>query len=313
MHVAMFVTSALVHDSQVRKEAETEAGANHEVTVFSHIAPADIPRLGWQGKPNLCAVSVSPVDLRDKRGLARAWAAARNLWRWGGSHDLWAAAREHRGDVHHAPDLDTPPVTASLARRDRARQAYDSHELFMDQIDLGPGATPSTWRQRPKLRLFRQSFGRLERGLIGRADAIITVSQSIADELVTRYHIRTPTLILNAPRYRAPGRGTDYLRQRLGLSPNEQIILQLGGVIPGRGLLELVGSLTSLNENCKLVILGFNLGNYQAETRREDEGLCLFQVHNAGQADHHLLFWRFLNVGFWLRQFVDRRPSGENG
>jgi len=42
---------------------------------------------------------------------------------------------------------------------------------------------------------------------------------------------------------------------------------------------------------------------------KPDEVMRLFNAHIAGQADHHIVLWRFLNTELWLRQFIDRRPS----
>jgi len=267
--VAMFVTSTLVHDNRVRREAETIAAAGNEVTVFSHIAPPDVPRLGWEARCGLRAVPVRPVDFRGKRQPARAWAAAVNLWRWGGGQNLWKAARPYGAGIYHAHDLDTLAVAAWLAQRDGARLVYDSHELFLAQMDLGPDAPVMTWRQRVRLQLLRHNWARLERALISRAGTLITVSQSIADELVSLYDIRPPVVILNTPRYCDLSTRSLTLRQRLGLATEQRIILAQGNMMPGRGLLELVASLALLPEHYQLVFLGFNLGNYQAEIRGE--------------------------------------------
>lgn len=37
--------------------------------------------------------------------------------------------------------------------------------------------------------------------------------------------------------------------------------------------------------------------------------LRFFQAHVSGQADHHHLLWRWLNVEFWLQRFIDQAPS----
>jgi glycosyltransferase involved in cell wall biosynthesis len=272
--VAMFVTSTLIHDNRVRREAETLASAGNEVTVFSHIASTDVSQLGWEAQSGLRAVPVTPLDFRRKRHPGRAWAAARNLWQWGGSQHLHEAARAYQAGVYHAHDLDTLAVAARLAQRDGARLVYDSHELFLARMNRRPGA-PMSRRERVRSRIFRLNWARLERALIGRADTVITVSQSIAEELATLYDIRPPVVILNTPRYRDLSRGSATLRKRLGLSAEQRIVLSQGGVMPGRGQLELVASLTLLPEHWHLVFLGFNLGNYQGEILREVERLGL--------------------------------------
>jgi glycosyltransferase involved in cell wall biosynthesis len=277
MRVVMFVTSDLVHDSRVRREAETLAEAGFQVTVYSYIAPQDISRLGWDERATLRAVAVEkPSWLRPGEvvggslGRARRTAAiSAGQMRWGGSQALVEAARHVKADIYHAHNADTLAVAARLARRDRARLVYDAHELFPDLMDLGPEAASTPWPKRLRQQVLRANYARLQRASIGRADLVITVSGSIADELARRYHIARPVLILNCPRFRDMQAGSDYLRRRLGLPPTARILLSQGAVFPGRGQLEIVQSLALLPEEYRLVFLGFSLGTFQEPIRRE--------------------------------------------
>lgn len=89
--------------------------------------------------------------------------------------------------VVHAHDLDTLPAGWLLARRHRARLVYDAHELYTG-FDLDPP------------RLWLASVRRLEGLLARRADAVVTVSDPIADELVERLRLaKRPYVVLNAP------------------------------------------------------------------------------------------------------------------
>jgi glycogen(starch) synthase len=273
--IVMLVSTDLVHDNRVRREAETLAAAGHRVTVYSHIRSADVPRLGWEAQPGLCAVPVTEAAWVAQRGAGRVAGHTLDLLRWGGSASLLASAVGSRADVYHAHDLDTLPTAAWLARRDAARLVYDSHELFTEQLVMGPAAGPQPLPSRVKQGLARANYARLERALIGRANAVITVSGSIADELVARYGITRPQLLLNCPRYRALSGSSDYLRRRLGLAERQKIMLLQGAVLPGRGQLELVQSLPLLPPEYVLVFLGFNLGTYQAPLTSEINRLGL--------------------------------------
>ncbi len=276
----MLVTTDLVHDNRVRKEAETLAAAGYRVTVISYIPAADVPRLGWEGRPELRAVPAPQAGWHGRRGLARALPHAVDLFRWGGSQALLAAARDHRADIYHAHDLDTLPVAGELARRNGVPLIYDAHELFVEMMDLGPEAAAVPWASRLKQSLARRSYARLERELIGRAAGVITVSESIAGELAARYGIPRPAVVLNAPPYRDMSAGSGYLRRRLGLGPDQRLVLLQGAVLPGRGLVELVRALALLGEDHRLVFLGFNLGTYQEPVRQEIARLGLEQrVH----------------------------------
>ena len=195
--------------------------------------------------------------------------------RWGGSHSLYQAALDTPAQIYHAHDLDTLPAAAILARRHDARFIFDTHELFIDQLDLGSAAAQVGIASRTKQKIVQRNFARLERSLIRRASAVITVSDAVADELVTRYRIARPTPILNTPHYHDLSGGSTYLRQRLGLSDDQRLILYQGGVQPERGLVELVQSLALLPEDHVLIFLGFNLGDYQETIRREIDRLRL--------------------------------------
>jgi glycosyltransferase involved in cell wall biosynthesis len=92
-----------------------------------------------------------------------------------------------RFDVVHANDLDTLPAGWLLARASGARLVYDAHELYTEQEPEPP-------------RLHRAVAHALEGALARRADAVVTVSEPIAEELRRRLRLRTtPAAVLNAP------------------------------------------------------------------------------------------------------------------
>ena len=90
-----------------------------------------------------------------------------------------------RSDVVHANDLETLPAAARLARELHSRLVYDAHELYAD-FDPDPP------------RLAGAVLARIERRLAARADAVVTVSEPIANELRRRLGVE-PLIVLNAP------------------------------------------------------------------------------------------------------------------
>jgi glycogen(starch) synthase len=89
--------------------------------------------------------------------------------------------------IVHANDLDTLPAGYLLARVWGARLVYDAHELY------------SEFEAQPP-RLTRRLMLTLEGALARRADAVVTVSEGIARELVVRLRLRrTPLVVVNAP------------------------------------------------------------------------------------------------------------------
>ncbi|MEZ5730029.1 MAG: glycosyltransferase family 4 protein [Burkholderiaceae bacterium] len=129
-----------------------------------------------------------------------------------------------RADVVVAHDLPMLPVAVDAAARRGAKLVYDNHELFVEQ-GL-PRWLSRRWR-------------RLEASLIGRADAVITVNESIARELERRYGLARVHVILNAERALAPAARapTGRLRAALGLPASARVLLYQGADVGATSVL----------------------------------------------------------------------------
>jgi glycosyltransferase involved in cell wall biosynthesis len=129
---------------------------------------------------------------------------------------------------------------------------YDAHELYPEISTLSAGEA-RVWRA-------------VERRLIRRADRVVTVCESIADELVARYGVDEPLVLLNCPPLTGLAEGGSSLRERLGLDDvTEPIVLYQGGFAPNRGLPELVRAAGLLDEGI-LVLMGW--GSLEGELRQ---------------------------------------------
>jgi glycogen(starch) synthase len=94
--------------------------------------------------------------------------------------------RSGRFDAVHAHDFATLPAGWLLARG-QARLVYDAHEIYADQEPDAP-------------RLHRALIRLLEPMLARRADAVVTVSEPIADELCRSLRLeRQPLVVLSCP------------------------------------------------------------------------------------------------------------------
>lgn len=176
----------------------------------------------------------------------------------------WRAYRlcgREPANVYHAHDLNTLPVAAAAARSTGGKLVYDAHELYTEISTLS--------------RRERRVWRRLERLLIGRADATISVCDSIAEELSKRYGVQRPTVVLNCPSGPRPvSRRPELLRRAAGLrSEGAAVVLYQGGFVPHRGLPELVRA-SRWFDGATLVMMGW--GRLEQELRRlvEEEELA---------------------------------------
>jgi glycosyltransferase involved in cell wall biosynthesis len=171
----------------------------------------------------------------------------------------YAVAMAEPFDVFHAHDLNTLLPAAAAARRTGRPLVYDSHELYPDVSGLS--------------RKERFIWRRIEPRLIRRATHVITVCESIAGELVRRYRIAPPTVLLNCPPAVALAETgpTNLLRARAGLTEADgPVVLYQGGFAPGRGIDALIDASVHL-ERGVLVLMGW--GPIEDDLARQIERL----------------------------------------
>lgn len=142
-----------------------------------------------------------------------------------------------RPNVIHSHDLNTLPVGVMGKWLTRAQLIYDSHELWVDQ---NPFVRPHPVQMR---------LVRLVEGLLLKStDAVITVSESIADELGRMYGISRPSVVRNCKFPPIAEEGS--LRNRLNLSGDSFLAIYTGLITGGRGVedfLEVMTSFPKLN------------------------------------------------------------------
>ena len=251
MRICMLVRNPFVSDARVRREARALSGAGHDVTIVA-LAAEGLPERDRIDGLEVVRIPVLPRSIRRaaralrREGEVRAAAggalAARRRWVRNVVFDRVAsraferAARAVRADAYHAHDLNMLPAAIRAARAHRARVVYDAHELYPEMNGLAP-AERVIWRA-------------IESRSIRRADEVITVNGSVADELALRYGIPRPTVVMNVPE---PSPGGD-VEVPDALRAGGTIILSLGGVTTGRGLEQSVDALRSCEGT--LVLLG---------------------------------------------------------
>jgi glycosyltransferase involved in cell wall biosynthesis len=226
----MLLHKSVEFDSRVRREAGALAAAGHAVFVLE-LAPV-------------------PVDARVLDGfhrvsvLAPPWVRRLtpfHLYRLAFLLSFTREARRLAPDVIHAHDAAMLLPGWAAARLAGVPLIYDSHEL----------ATAVPYRERG----WACVVGAIERVIVPRCAAVITVSDGIAARLADRYRLTTaPVVIRNVSALR-PG-GVGGLRTVLGLDRDQPLVLHQGAPAPGRGCEVLVDAAAQLPEDVHLVFLG---------------------------------------------------------
>ena len=190
MNVLMLVQSNVAHDARVLREARSLADEGHAI----HIVGKDVPG-SWEPPTGITVESVSGgTGLKAKPGGGNVVASgpshsgvvgqARSAARWAllpqHRQSVWRTwcdrAREAIGDrkydVVHAHDFNVLVLAAELAEKGNAQLVYDSHEWWSGRERHG--------RPTP---LERARELRIEREIVAKADAVLTVSDGIAERL----------------------------------------------------------------------------------------------------------------------------------
>jgi len=164
---------------------------------------------------------------------------------------------EYQPLVLIANDLPVLPVAAYFAAKSGAKLVYDSHELFCEQ-DFSL-REKNRWKQ-------------IESKYIGACDQIITVNDSIAAELSSRYGVVHANVIYNAERIYDVKQRKRLFHKKFNLSGSSKILLLQGGLTPGRNLDVLVRSMKYVaSSSVVLVVLGCGamLGKLRAISKEE--------------------------------------------
>jgi glycosyltransferase involved in cell wall biosynthesis len=209
---------------------------------------AGLPFVAFRGVQYLASGRTRPLV---REGPDDAWD-----WfvRWRFSILGWAAlaaGAAPAADAYHGHDLNALPAAVAARDRHSGRLVYDSHELF---LEAGANARQPA--------VARRLIGRLERRWAGGADAVVTVNDSIARELRSRYAVGRTVIVRNCPpRWTPPPDAAMLLPAAIGVSSGTPIVLYHGGFLPDRGLDRLADAVLRRElAGVHLVFLGFGPG-----------------------------------------------------
>jgi glycosyltransferase involved in cell wall biosynthesis len=224
----MLLHKSVQHDSRVRREAKALAAAGHEVLVLE-LAPVPVAERRLDGFHRR-SVEPRPWVRRLPYHLYRALCLLAFV----------RSVARVRPDVVHAHDAAMLLPGLAGARLTGARLVYDTHEL----------ATGVPYRER----FWAWFVGAVERLGVGRADAVITVSDGIAERLVTRYGLsERPVVVRNVCDLERRGEGG--LRAALGVGARTPVVLHQGAPAEDRGCEVLIDAIAQVPE-AHLAFLG---------------------------------------------------------
>lgn len=191
----------------------------------------------------------APLD----RLTTRAWTKLLGVRSWRVlDPSLWAwelaygpAIDKLKPDIIHANDFKMLAVGARAVLRARAtgrdvKLVWDVHEFL-------PGIRP--WNSHPRWHVAQMA---LEREFAGFPDAVVTVSDELADLLVEEHGLaKRPVVVANSPQVAAdldPELPRDWpsVRRACGLSSTQPLLVYSGAISPSRGLLTAVEALPRL-------------------------------------------------------------------
>lgn len=255
--VTMLVRNTFTHDSRIGKQARSLTAAGYAVTVVAEAGPG----LPFAESRDGYAIVRVPRPASRVPGLRylRYQAA------------LAGAVADTSPDVLQAHDANTLEPIARVARRRRIPFVYDSHELWTGTMNRGRSAV--------YFAAFRAYFFWVERLLARRAARVFAATEPIARHLQRVYGLRSVAALHNFPPLRRIVRASIRdLPGAEGLPKRAPIVLYLGGVLPGRGVEQLIAAM-SYAPGAHLVLLGSGDPAIVSRAIANDAGLAA-RVHH---------------------------------
>ena len=161
--------------------------------------------------------------------------------------------------VYHASDLYTLTAMRRIARKRGAKLVYDARERY-PYVASTVGRPWVSW-----------VWEMIERRGLRRADAVFTVSESIASHISATYNVDLPIVLYNVPSRQSVDRNNT-LRDLLDIAPGQAVLLHQGKIQKDRGCTLLVHAMQDV-DNADLVFLGDGPLRSQLEEAVRQKGL----------------------------------------
>lgn len=254
--IVMLVVSNLHIDPRVEREARALAGAGFKVKIiYPDAYPPHFQEEAIDWGPN--------VHFRPLPAKAGEYIFNYPYLFGDAMHD---AALEERPLAFHCHDLITAPIGLSAAVRCNAYCVCDFHEWWSENVSWD--YDKNTWVPHPPEK--RILFRLIERLIMWRADVVVTVCDSIADELMHDFaRYKAPVAVIRniPPLKHSASRVYPDLHGSLGLPADQFILIWQGGTGPTRLIEPIIESLQYL-PNVTFIIRGPSLEYFGEDYRK---------------------------------------------
>jgi glycosyltransferase involved in cell wall biosynthesis len=232
--VTSIVLNNFTNDSRVLKEAISLQKGGYDVTV---VALHEEPLKEFE---EVDGIRVHRIKLK-----SRNWGKVRAIQVLKYFELIYILIKLYRrSDILHCNDLETLPLGVILKKiNKKIKIVYDAHE-YETETHYSKG-------------LRKKIAQKLERALIGHVDALLTVSDKIAQEYVRLYKIDKPALVLNTPWLQEIEK-RDHFRDHFAIEPSKTIFLYQGALNEGRGIEQILETFKSLDKGV-IVFMGYGI------------------------------------------------------
>ncbi len=236
--VISLLTNNFKHDNRVLKECTTLSKAGYNVTVVALHAEGLTEKETLENN-----IKVHRIPLK-----SRHWSKNRIIQLFKYAEYFYRLVKDHRkADIIHCNDIEPLPLAVMMKWffNRKMKIVYDAHELEFDKKEKGSGYYP------------QNILAFAEKVLIKNTNAMITVTPLIAEAYSKEYNIAPPKLVMNCPTYKKPVLSKDIFRKKFNIRADQKIYLYQGGLLPKRGIEEILGAFEQLDNKFVVVFLGF--------------------------------------------------------
>lgn len=255
--VANIVFNPFTNDSRVIKESTSLAKNNFHVEVIAHL-DKNLEKTEIQN--NFIVKRFSYLDrtlTKTKLGKLKAYLVY-----------LKESVRYCKDfDILHCNDLNALPIALIIKKiyNKELKVVYDAHE-YETEVNGLSGVQKTLTKK-------------AEQFLIRYANAVICVSDTIANEYVKLYNIPKPYIVLNTPAYKTVEK-KDIFRELFGIKKEQTIFLYQGALSRGRGIEVVLDTFKMMNDD-KSVIVFLGYGTLEAEIKQVSVECSNIYFHKA--------------------------------